>query len=87
LQRLGKLDVEEEFQQACFHITVYKSYVPAKPVSTTAHAKTARAEPAESHRAAHSATGHPETGQEKRVQPKTMPNDAGAADGTRALGQ
>jgi hypothetical protein len=27
-----KIDVEEEFQQACFHITVYKSYVPlARP--------------------------------------------------------
>ena len=25
----GKIDVEEEFQQACFHITVYKDYVPA----------------------------------------------------------
>jgi hypothetical protein len=24
----GKIDVEEEFQQACFHISVYKSYVP-----------------------------------------------------------
>jgi hypothetical protein len=24
-----QIDVEEEFQQACFHITVYKSYVPA----------------------------------------------------------
>ncbi len=30
LQEAGKIDVEEEFQQACFHITVYKSYVPAK---------------------------------------------------------
>jgi hypothetical protein len=29
LQDAGKIDVEEEFQQACFHITVYKSYVPA----------------------------------------------------------
>jgi hypothetical protein len=28
LQQAGKIDVEEEFQQACFHITVYKSYVP-----------------------------------------------------------
>jgi hypothetical protein len=27
LQQEGKLDVEEEFQQACFHITVYKSYL------------------------------------------------------------
>jgi hypothetical protein len=28
LQMAGKLDVEEEFQQACFHITVYKAYAP-----------------------------------------------------------
>jgi hypothetical protein len=28
LQDSGKIDVEEEFQQSCFHITVYKSYVP-----------------------------------------------------------
>ncbi|HUX44061.1 MAG TPA: DUF5715 family protein [Terracidiphilus sp.] len=27
LQDAGKIDVEEEFQQACFHITVYKSYM------------------------------------------------------------
>jgi hypothetical protein len=26
LQEAGKIDVEEEFQQACFHITVYKNY-------------------------------------------------------------
>jgi hypothetical protein len=27
-----KIDVEEEFQQSCFHITVYKSYAPlARP--------------------------------------------------------
>ncbi|HLI03957.1 MAG TPA: DUF5715 family protein [Terracidiphilus sp.] len=26
LEAAGKIDVEEEFQQACFHITVYKSY-------------------------------------------------------------
>ncbi len=34
LQNAGKIDVEEEFQQACFHITVYKSYAPARPAST-----------------------------------------------------
>jgi hypothetical protein len=28
LQAAGKIDVEEEFQQACFHITVYKNYAP-----------------------------------------------------------
>ncbi len=30
LEDAGKIDVEEEFQQACFHITVYKSYAPAE---------------------------------------------------------
>lgn len=28
LQTAGKIDVEEEFLQACFHITVYQNYVP-----------------------------------------------------------
>ena len=31
LQDAGKIDVEEEFQQSCFHITVYKSYIGAGP--------------------------------------------------------
>jgi hypothetical protein len=35
LQMAGKLDVEEEFYQSCFHITVYKSYAPpATPPKT-----------------------------------------------------
>lgn len=28
LQTTGKIDVEEEFYQSCFHITVYRSYAP-----------------------------------------------------------
>lgn len=28
LVQQGKIDVEEEFQQACFHISVYKAYMP-----------------------------------------------------------
>jgi Family of unknown function (DUF5715) len=28
----GKVDVEEEFQQACFHISVYKKYLPSSSV-------------------------------------------------------
>lgn len=32
LQNRGKLDVEEEFHQACFHISVYKTYVPGNEV-------------------------------------------------------
>ena len=31
LQEAGMIDVEEEFQQSCFHITVYKSSVLANP--------------------------------------------------------
>jgi hypothetical protein len=33
LQKAGRIDVAEEFQQACFHITVYKSYLPPAPAS------------------------------------------------------
>jgi hypothetical protein len=39
LQKTGKIDVEEEFQQACFHITVYKSYLPPKPAHKAAPQK------------------------------------------------
>jgi len=36
LQNAGKIDVEEEFEQACFHITVYKSYTGPRPVQKAA---------------------------------------------------
>jgi hypothetical protein len=39
LEQAGKIDVEEEFYQSCFHITVYKSYVPEN--SPTRHNSTA----------------------------------------------
>ncbi len=29
LELEGKIDVEEEFEQACFHVSVYRSYMPA----------------------------------------------------------
>jgi hypothetical protein len=32
LMRDGKVDVEEEFQQACFHISVYRTYAPDIPL-------------------------------------------------------
>ena len=35
LQTVGKIDVEEEFYQSCFHITVYKSYAPPAEPKTT----------------------------------------------------
>ena len=36
LQTAGKIDVEEEFYQACFHITVYRSYAPPSSPRLTA---------------------------------------------------
>lgn len=36
LQNAGKIDVEEEFEQACFHITVYKTYTVAHPAKKLA---------------------------------------------------
>ncbi|WP_035349412.1 DUF5715 family protein [Edaphobacter aggregans] len=41
----GRIDVEEEFQQACFHISVYKKYTPSTPAPSrdlaTSHSSTA----------------------------------------------
>jgi len=49
LQDAGKIDVEEEFAQACFHITVYKSYDDeprqrrtAQPSTTSVERKSAQ---------------------------------------------
>lgn len=35
LQNSGKLDVEEEFEQACFHISVYRTYSPVSPAAAS----------------------------------------------------
>ncbi len=41
LQTAGKIDVEEEFHQSCFHISVYRSYVmPRKDFAETQHSST-----------------------------------------------
>ena len=37
LQAQGKIDVEEEFKQSCFHITVYKSYAGEGPPHKPTH--------------------------------------------------
>jgi uncharacterized protein DUF5715 len=45
----SKIDVEEEFQQACFHISVYKKYLPPTPrrnLATTHHPETSTQDPA-----------------------------------------
>ncbi|MGA2250816.1 DUF5715 family protein [Terracidiphilus sp.] len=51
LQLDGKIDVEEEFRQACFHITVYKSYVPP-PAPAASLASTRKAHSKASEQAA-----------------------------------
>jgi hypothetical protein len=35
LQTVGKIDVEEEFKQSCFHISVYKAYATPRPELAT----------------------------------------------------
>jgi hypothetical protein len=35
----GKIDVEEEFQQACFHISVYRSFISAASPLAVARAQ------------------------------------------------
>jgi Family of unknown function (DUF5715) len=47
LQEAGAIDVEEEFQQACFHITVYKTYVPPAPAPPSPHHRHRHAAPSE----------------------------------------
>jgi hypothetical protein len=44
LVQQGKVDVEEEFQQSCFHISVYRRYLPypapPREITTTSHSGT-----------------------------------------------
>jgi hypothetical protein len=45
----SKIDVEEEFQQACFHISVYKKYLPPTPrrnLASTHHTEPTTQDPA-----------------------------------------
>lgn len=55
LQTAGEIDVEEEFRQACFHITVYRSYMP-EPVSSPARRVRSGSEAGKRHKAAVVAT-------------------------------
>jgi hypothetical protein len=43
LEEAGRIDVEEEFRQACFHITVYKNYVPLRTSRPATQAKSGAA--------------------------------------------
>ncbi len=43
IETAGNLDVEEEFRQACFHITVYKSYAPERTSRPATQARSGNA--------------------------------------------
>lgn len=49
LQLAGQIDVEEEFKQSCFHITVYKSYVSQPPAPKAAPRRAATGTRSTSH--------------------------------------
>ena len=71
LEQAGKIDVEEEFQQACFHITVYKSYVP--PARKTAHATVAE------QKVAKPKSAQPAAGQPDSAEPEALPSEVAQA--------
>jgi hypothetical protein len=50
LEQQGRIDVEEEFRQSCFHISVYKSYVEPRPVMPANPASVAAATMLGAHR-------------------------------------
>jgi len=75
LQNAGKIDVEEEFQQSCFHITVYKGYVPARPAASVARSRPG------------SAAGRSGAGQQKPAQPALRQSSPDKQGGTPAMGR
>jgi len=82
LQQSGTIDVEEEFRQACFHITVYKNYVPGLPASTTAGV-----DGAQPVNAAAPASKQSTATPKKAARPKSKSGGSHASGGTAALGR
>ena len=80
LQNAGKIDVEEEFQQSCFHITVYKSYAQsdaahAPAADATAAPGTNTQSPKAKTSAKRSKTNHRKPVQSEPDQPKQDPSE------------
>ncbi len=75
LENAGKIDVEEEFQQACFHITVYKSYAPSLPAPSVARARTG------------AGAGRSGGGRQKPARPGSRQSSPEVPGGTAALGR
>lgn len=79
LQLAGKIDVEEEFRQQCFHITVYKSYAMSEAMDRTIRAKASPEEAAP-------AVIQPESMQKKRIHPTGKQNHPAANSSLAAQG-
>jgi hypothetical protein len=84
LQDAGKIDVEEEFQQACFHITVYGNYVPPEPARTASPSLVAHAG---SNRSRHAGATRRKTSQPKSQPENPGADTADASGGAPALGR
>jgi hypothetical protein len=94
LQRAGMIDVEEEFQQACFHISVYQNYLPARPPSSIARAGSGQSGSGQSGvgRGGARRSGRTSAGRQKPPAPKSRPgnvepDNADTTGGTPALGR
>jgi hypothetical protein len=84
LQKAGMIDVEEEFQQACFHISVYQTYVPARAASSKARAGSGRSGAGRSGRIS---AERPKPALPKRRPGNVEPENADTTGGTPALGR
>jgi hypothetical protein len=87
LQAAGKIDVEEEFQQACFHITVYKSYVPPRPPTSISRTSVTRTSITRTRPGQPIAATRPASARQKPVQPRSRPSDDIAQGGAAAMGR
>jgi hypothetical protein len=89
LQKAGTIDVEEEFQQACFHISVYRNYVPARAPGSIARAGSGRSGMG---RGGAGRSGRTSAGRQRppasRSRPGNVePDNADTTGGTPALGR
>jgi hypothetical protein len=89
LQKAGTIDVEEEFQQACFHISVYRNYLPARAPGSMARTASGRSGVG---RSGAGRGGRTSTGPQKPAPPKSRPgnvepDNADTTGGTPAMGR
>jgi len=84
LQKAGMIDVEEEFQQACFHISVYQNYLTARSPGSIARAGSGRSG---ARRSGRTSAGRQKATAPKRRPANVEPDNADTMGGTPALGR